>query len=190
MWTEDSETPTTVPAKRTRAPRARRADASRVHVESPAFAEGERIPAQHARDGANVSPSITWSGLPEASRSLALICEDPDAASEPPFVHWVIYNIPPDVQGTGRLKGIPGGVTRTVHPADVPGAAQGLNSFGHVGYDGPEPPRGSGTHRYHFRIFVLDSLLDVREGMTREALREAMKGHVLGEGETVGTYSR
>jgi Raf kinase inhibitor-like YbhB/YbcL family protein len=148
-------------------------------VTSSAFEEGGAIPARHTCDGQDVSPPLSWGSTPDGTESLALIADDPDAPGGM-FVHWVIYNLPPD---TRRL------------PEDVPnrdmlpnGAAQGVNGAGSVGYVGPCPP--SGTHRYFFRVYALDTELDLGGGATKEALLDAMEGHVLAEGHLLGTYRR
>jgi Raf kinase inhibitor-like YbhB/YbcL family protein len=146
-----------------------------IDVRSTAFEEGGAIPPQYTCDGLDVSPPLQWSSIPEGTRSLALIVDDPDAPSGT-FVHWAIYNLPPD---TRRL------------PEDVPnretlpsGAVQGVNGAGTVGYSGPCPP--SGTHRYFFKVYALDTELDPGA----EDLLRAMEGHVLAEGRLMGTYRR
>jgi Raf kinase inhibitor-like YbhB/YbcL family protein len=149
-----------------------------IDVRSTAFEEGGAIPARYTCDGLDVSPPLQWSSVPDETRSLALISDDPDAPSGT-FVHWVIYNLPPD---TRRL------------PEDVPnretlpgGAVQGLNGAGTIGYTGPCPP--SGTHRYYFNVYALDTELHP-EGARKEDLVSAMEGHVLAEGRLMGTYRR
>lgn len=144
-----------------------------LEIQSTSFQNGARIPVRHTRDGENAAPALSWSGVPEETKSLALICDDPDAPTPKPFVHWVLYNIPPNA---------------TSVPAR--GAVEGLNDFGERGYDGPEPPKGHGTHHYHFRLLALDTMIEPKEGMKKDELLRAMKGHVLGEGEIVGTYLR
>jgi Raf kinase inhibitor-like YbhB/YbcL family protein len=150
-----------------------------IDVASPAFEEGGAIPARYTCDGLDVSPPLSWSSLPDGTQSLALIADDPDAPRGT-FVHWVLYNLPPD---THRL------------PEDVPnrerlpsGAVQGVNSAARVGYMGPCPP--SGTHRYFFKVYALDTGLDLGGGTTKEELVNAMEGHVLAEGQLMGTYRR
>jgi Raf kinase inhibitor-like YbhB/YbcL family protein len=151
-----------------------------LDLRSAAFEEGGAIPVRYTCDGENVSPPLSWSSVPDETRSLALIADDPDAPGGT-FVHWVIYNLPPD---TRRL------------PEDVPsreetlpsGAVQGVNGAGSVGYTGPCPP--SGTHRYFFKVYALDTELDLGGGATKEDLVSAMEGHVLAEGRLVGTYRR
>jgi Raf kinase inhibitor-like YbhB/YbcL family protein len=150
-----------------------------IDLRSTAFEEGGAIPTRYTCDGTDVSPPLQWGSLPEGTRSLALVAEDPDAPGGT-FVHWVIYDLPP---GTRRLpEGVPG---RQTLPS---GAAQGVNGAGGVGYMGPCPP--SGTHRYFFRVYALDTELDLGGGATREGLASAMKGHVLAAGRLMGTYRR
>lgn len=150
-----------------------------IDVMSTAFEEGDAIPPLYTCAGLDVSPPLQWSSEPDGTQSLALITEDLDAPSGT-FVHWVIYNLPPD---TRRL------------PQDVPnrqtlpsGAVQGVNGAGTVGYMGPCPP--SGTHRYVFRVYALDTQLDLGGSVTKEDLVSAMEGHVLAEGHLMGTYRR
>jgi Raf kinase inhibitor-like YbhB/YbcL family protein len=150
-----------------------------IDVTSAAFEEGGTIPASYTCDGLDVSPPLSWGSVPDGTQTLALIVDDPDAPSGT-FVHWVLYNLPPD---TGRL------------PEDVPkqetlpsGAAQGVNGAGSVGYMGLCPP--SGTHRYFFKVYALDTALDLGGRATKEDLLSAMQGHVLAEGRLMGTYRR
>jgi len=160
-----------------------------IELTSTAFGAGQAIPPRYAEDGEDLSPPLAWSGLPEATRELALICDDPDAPSPKrpaaePWVHWVLYKIPP---GAG---GLPEGIPAAARLEDPPGAIQGNNSWPTIGYRGPAPPPGSGTHRYFFKLYALDVELDVAPGLDKKALLEAMSGHVLGEGELMGTYER
>lgn len=162
-----------------------------MKLESSGFAQGATIPRQYTADGADRSPPLAWSDVPEGTKSFALICEDPDAPSPrrpapTPWVHWVIYNIPAD------RTDLPEGVARHPEVPELGGARQGKNSWpsDNVGYRGPAPPPGSGTHRYFFRIYALDSLLNLPAGATKDELMRAMKGHILGQGECYGTYQR
>lgn len=155
-----------------------------LQVESPAFKANEAIPRKHTGDGADVSPEIHWSGIPKDARQLALICDDPDAPSPEPWVHWVIYQIP--ISATGLAENLP--KTETVQIPE--GAVQGKNSWNTVGYRGPAPPKGHGVHHYHFRVYALSQPLDIGPGKTKAELLAAMKGHVLAEGELVGRYER
>ena len=157
---------------------------AQLAVTSPAFQDGQRIPARYARQGGNVSPALNWSQLPVDTASIALICEDPDAPQPDPFTHWVIFNIQP------TLAGIPEGISQLPQPGEVLGAGQGVNDFDHVGYDGPAPPAGHGLHRYRFQIHALDAVLQVPPGVSKLAVRQAMEGHVLAKGVLSGTFSR
>ena len=155
-------------------------------IGSDAFVEGQAVPQRHSGDGEDVSPGLRWSNLPAGTKELALICDDPDAPTPQPWVHWVIYCIPPDA--TGLTEGVP----RKGLLDDPPGAMQGINSWpsDNVGYRGPAPPPGHGVHHYHFKLYALDAELGLKSGLTKEALLKAMDGHVLGQGELIGTYQR
>lgn len=161
----------------------------RLRLLGPDFKPGGRIPLEFTKDGSDDSPPLSWSDLPEGARSVAILADDPDAPREEPWVHWVIYNIPVMVRGL-PLTGLPRGLKKTPRLAEVEGALQGMNDFGEVGYGGPQPPRGHGTHRYRFTLYALDDLLPTREGMTKADLLRAMEGHVLAAAEAAGTYSR
>ena len=149
----------------------------KVSVESSAFKAGQPIPRKYTADGQNVSPPLAWGDLPKETKEIALICDDPDAPSPQPWVHWVIYNIPPDAQGLN--EGSP--------PA---GALEGKNSWKTNGYRGPEPPKGHGVHHYHFKVYALSAPLNVQAGLDKAALLKAIEGKILTEGELVGTYER
>ena len=151
--------------------------AKTLKVSSPKIAPGAPIPEVYSSYGQGVSPPLAWSKAPYASRSFALIIEDPDAPLPMPFIHWMMWNIP--------LQ------TTHVDQGSVPaGAEQGKLMFvGKVGYMGPKPPAGP-AHHYHFEVFALDRSLDLASGAERQALLDAMKGHVLASGEFVGTYSK
>lgn len=153
-----------------------------ISLTSPAFEAGGRIPEKHTGEGQDVSPALRWSGLPAETASIALICDDPDAPRAEPWVHWVIFNLRPSTTE------LPEGVKAVPEPTI--GVVQGLTDFGRVGYGGPMPPKGHGTHRYHFRIYALDTMLVIPGTPTKKTVLEAMRGHVLAEGELVGTYSR
>lgn len=157
---------------------------STLTVESAAFADGKPIPALYSAVGENISPPLQWSVGPPATRSYAVIMEDPEVAQNPPFVHWLIYNIPAKV--THLDEGVPP-TPQLVRPED---ALQGENDRGAVGYFGPKPPPEDPAHPYHFQVFALDTVLNLPFGATREALLEAMKGHVIGNGELIGTFDR
>jgi Raf kinase inhibitor-like YbhB/YbcL family protein len=155
-----------------------------IHIESSAFAGGGTIPRLYTCDGKEVSPPLAWSGVPETARSLALICDDPDAPRGT-WTHWVIFDIPATVRSFG--EGVPAH-ERVELGAGGETALQGKNDFGKTGYGGPCPP--SGTHRYFFRIYALDTVLNLGTGTTRQDLLRSIKGHVLAEGELIGRYSR
>ncbi len=150
-----------------------------IQITTPAFEEGGMIPSRFTCDGPDVSPPLEWKNIPQGCRSLALICDDPDAPAGT-WVHWVIFNIPPTIDGLE--EGI---------PADevlASGAVQGRNDFRRIGYGGPCPP--GGTHRYFFTVFALDTKLDLAPGTTKAHLLTAMEGHILDKGILMGRYRR
>lgn len=149
-------------------------------VESDAFASGEVIPRQHTRDGADQSPPLRWSRLPEDTKSLALIVEDRDAPGGI-FTHWVLFNLPPSPPE------LPAGAPRTTALSN--GAYQGRNDFRRVGYSGPAPLTGP-PRQYSFTMYALDSLLILTPGAAATEVRAAMRGHVLDTGVLIGTYHR
>jgi len=153
---------------------------SSLRITSTAFSEGASIPDIFTCTSRNVSPPLQWKGVPEKTKSLVLICDDPDAPRKT-WVHWVIYDLPP------KLAGLPEGVPKT---AKLPsGGVQGTNDFHKIGYDGPCPPRG-GAHRYFFKLFALDATLNLKPGATKAAVVKAMKGHVLAKAQLMGKYKR
>ena len=156
-----------------------------IKVTSEAFSAGGEIPKQFTADGKDRSPPLAWSGVPEGAKELALICDDPDAPSKDPWVHWVIYGIP------ANTKSLAEGISRQARPESPAGAANGVNSWtsDNSGYRGPSPPKGK-VHHYHFHIYALDAALDLKPGLDKNGLLAAMKGHILGEGELIGTYQR
>ncbi len=119
-------------------------------LSSTAFAGGKPIPRRHSGDGEDLSPPLSWSGVPSSARELALIVDDPDAPTKEPWVHWVIYKIPVGTEGFAE------GVPPIGHPGYPPTALQGKNSWGSFGYRGPAPPKGHGVHRYFFKLYALD----------------------------------
>lgn len=158
----------------------------KITVTSPAFKEGSPIPRKYTGEGEDVSPPLEWSSPPPETRQFALICDDPDAPRKDPWVHWVIYNIPADA------KGLPEGVEPVGKPKQPAGCAQGKNSWPdgeNMGYRGPMPPPGK-PHRYYFKLYALDQPLDAPPGLTKEELLSKMAGHVLAEGQLMGTYQR
>ncbi|MBC8876189.1 MAG: YbhB/YbcL family Raf kinase inhibitor-like protein [Planctomycetes bacterium] len=156
-------------------------------IRSTAFAEGDVIPQRHTGDGQDVSPPLAWEGVPDEARELALVCDDPDAPTAEPWVHWVIYKIAPTV------RALPQGVPADAQ-LDAPiEALQGRNSWPTgctIGYRGPAPPPRHGVHHYHFKLYALDCELDLNSGIDKNALLAAMDSHVLAQGELVGTYQR
>jgi len=149
---------------------------------SPAFADGERIPAQFTCDGNDISPELRWTEPPSGTTELALVCDDPDAPRGT-WVHWVLYSLPAD------RRALPEAVPKTGTLEKLGGARQGKNSGGSIGYQGPCPPKGP-AHHYHFRLYALDAPVALDPGAARAELDKVMKGHVLGEIELVGLYSR
>lgn len=148
-------------------------------LNSSAFEDGKAIPKKYTRDGANLSPPLEWSGAPDRTQSYALIIEDPDAPSGM-FRHWAIYNI------KGDRTHLPEGI-----PANTGELGRAVNDFGNPGYDGPEPPRGHGTHHYHFRMAALDTpTLNVPQNPSVTEVWEAAKPHIIDQAELVGTYAR
>lgn len=150
-----------------------------IELTSPAFAHGEAIPARYSCDGDDISPPLQWQNVPAGTESLALIMDDPDAPRGT-WVHWVLYDLPPETselpENAAMAGSLPGG------------SSQGTNSWNRLGFGGPCPP--SGTHRYFFKLYALDTQLDLAAGATKDQLLVAMEGHILGQGELVGTYAR
>ncbi len=153
---------------------------STLELTSTAFSQGAEIPEKYTCDGVDVSPPLSWRSPPEGTESLALIMDDPDAPMGT-WVHWVVYDIPAD---RGSLsEGV---------PADEPlsdGSLQGKNGWQRDGYGGPCPPSGS-SHRYVFTLYALDTELGLEAGATKGSVLDAMDGHVLAQGELIGTYTR
>ncbi len=150
-----------------------------ITVRSSVFQEGGMIPAKHTCDGDDISPPLQWTGKPEGTKSFALISDDPDAPMGT-WVHWVMWNIPPDVNGLA--ENVP------PHPQLPDGSRQGLSDFRRPGYGGPCPP--SGVHRYYFKVYALDTMLDLPSNTRKADLLKAIKGHILAEGQLMGKYSR
>lgn len=155
--------------------------AIKLVVTSQAFSDGQRLPVQYTCEGKDLSPQLAWAGAPSKTKSVACICDDPDAPSGD-WVHWVIFNIPP------TATGLPEGVAKVATLSD--GTVQGINDFGALGYGGACPPKGHGTHHYQFRVYALDQMLSLGSGITKKQLIAAMHGHILASGMLVGTYSR
>lgn len=152
------------------------ADMAKIQVTSSAFAPGSAIPVQYTGEGADRSPPLAWSAPPAGTAELALICDDPDAPTPEPWVHWVAYGIPADSRGMAE--------------GASSGSIQGKNSWGKLGYGGPMPPKGHGVHHYHFQLYALDTKLGADPGLTKDALLAKMRGHIVAEGKLTGTYER
>jgi Raf kinase inhibitor-like YbhB/YbcL family protein len=147
-----------------------------IHLTSPAFTDGQPIPAEYSCQGKNHSPELNWEGIPAEARSLALIVEDPDAPGGT-FVHWVLANL------SATEKGLAAGQTAPV------GAVQGTNSSGKSGYTGPCPPAGN-AHHYIFTLYAVDQILALEGAPNKASLLAALEGHILASGQLVGTYQR
>lgn len=161
-----------------------------IELTSSAFQDGEEIPDRNSAYGDNVSPELSWNGVPDGTESLALVVRDPDAPGPSPFIHWVVYDIPGDAGGLPEnLPADP-----ILRPnADIAGTMQGSTDAKRTGYFGPRPPAGHGTHRYIFTLYALDEdgdALGLERGLDEAALMEAIEGHVLARGELVGVYER
>ncbi len=152
-----------------------------MELYSSAFENEHQIPVEHTCEGDDLSPELAWSDVPEEAKTLALICEDPDAPNGT-WIHWVAYNIP------AKLYGLPEGISDDEKLEN--GMMQGVNDFKNYGYGGPCPPHGHGIHRYFFRLFALDSKLKLSPGATKTELLDAMEGHILEEAEYMGKYIR
>lgn len=150
-----------------------------MKIRSSAFNDGERIPKKHTCDGEDVSPPLTWEDVPEGTVTLAIISDDPDAPSKT-WTHWLIFNIPPE------LNGLPEGVEKVGELEN--GIKQGFNDFGRIGYGGPCPPFG--VHRYYFKLYALDTSLNLEPGTSKKELLRAMDGHIIEKTEMIGLYSR
>jgi Raf kinase inhibitor-like YbhB/YbcL family protein len=145
-----------------------------LSVTSDAFENGQPIPRRHTCEGADVSPALTWSAPPDRARSLALICDDPDAPGGT-FTHWLAWGIDPAAGGLAEGERAP---------------VEGGNDFGSTGYRGPCPPHGHGPHRYFFRLHALDTELDLPTGAGKDELERALDGYTLASGELIGVYER
>ena len=154
------------------------ADSAEITLTSPAFQDGAAIPYVYTCEGDDISPPLQWSGTPVATRSYAMVCEDPDAPRGT-WIHWVLYNISRDA--VGLAKAVP------TLPELPSGARHGRNTAGDLAYAGPCPPPGK-PHRYFFRLYALDISLNLPPGATKAELDEAMDQHILGQGTLMGTY--
>jgi Raf kinase inhibitor-like YbhB/YbcL family protein len=150
-----------------------------MKVESAAFKEGQPIPRQYTCDGINISPPLEWSGVPKSAKTIAIVADDPDAPGGT-WVHWVLYNLP--AENIGLVENVP------VNEELRAGGFQGKNDFGKPGYGGPCPP--SGTHRYFFKVYALDTDLPLKAGATRADVDKAIQGHIVAQAQLMGTYQR
>lgn len=151
-----------------------------MQLQSPVFQDQQPIPAMFTCEGESISPPLHWDDVPENTRSLALIMEDLDAPAGEAFTHWILYNIPPKMQGLDRE------VPEGGHYGDQ--ARQGLNDLHRMGYGGPCPPQGH--HRYVFRLYALDKVLELDEAPDKETLLQAMEGSILAQAELTGIYTK
>jgi Raf kinase inhibitor-like YbhB/YbcL family protein len=160
--------------------------AETMALSSPTLKAGKPVPVLHTPDGRNESPSLQWSHV-QGAKSFAVLCEDPDVGNPPPFVHWILYNIP------GSINVLPPALPLdNSMPSELAGAVHGLSGFRRSIYRGPAPPPGK-IHYYHFVVYALDIVVPVSPSqppLTRAQLLEAMQGHILGKGELVATYER
>lgn len=150
---------------------------NRMKIIIDAFQEKETIPARYTCDGDNISPRILFGGVPEEAKSLVLIMDDPDATGGGTFTHWTVWNIYPD--------------TKEIAEKNLPdNAVEGETDFGKIGYGGPCPPKGNPPHRYFFRFYALNKMLELPSGTSRGRLEQAMVGSILEKAEYVGLYGR
>ena len=145
-----------------------------LRVSSPAFADGADIPTKYTCDGQNIAPPLELTGIPSESKSIAVICEDPDAPSGS-FTHWILYDVPASAH--------------TI-PERAPIGKAGVNDFGKTGFGGPCPPKKDSAHHYHFHVYALDTASLGPPGLSKQNALEAMDGHVLDEAELTGMYKR
>jgi hypothetical protein len=150
-----------------------------MEIKSSSFKHEAMIPAKYTCDGHNISPPLSWRNAPAHTKSFALVCDDPDAPVGL-WIHWVFFDIP------ATVNALPEKVSRQEEIAGL--GKNGKNTSGRFGYDGPCPP--GGTHRYYFKLYALDTILDLPPGLTKDELLEAMKGHILSEAQLMGRYKR
>ncbi len=150
-----------------------------MDIKSTAFKNGETIPKKYTCEGEDVSPPLSWSSPPNGTKSMVLICDDPDAPVGT-WVHWVLFGLSPSV--TSLPEGVPA-------KESAEGAKQGRNDFGNLGYGGPCPPPGP-AHRYFFKLYAVDKELNLKPGATKAEVMKAIEGHILDEGQLMGKYRR
>jgi Raf kinase inhibitor-like YbhB/YbcL family protein len=165
------------------AKRLKRSSVPELEVSSPAFSPNGAIPKRYTKDGVDVSPPLRWSSPPAGTREIVVIVEDPDAPFPKPYVHWLAHGVAPAT--TELPEGLP-----KARDVSTPPLRQLRNSDRREGWAGPAPPHGHGVHHYHFQVFALSEPLRNFVGSEREALVDAMRGHVLAYGDLVGTYER
>jgi Raf kinase inhibitor-like YbhB/YbcL family protein len=156
------------------------AESPSIQLTTTAFHDGDRIPGAFTCDGANTSPALAWSDPPAATKTFALVMDDPDAPMGT-FVHWVIYNLPP------TARSLPAAEPTQAKLSD--GSLQGKNNFPGTGYGGPCPP-GHSEHHYRFIVYAVDSVLPLQSGATKGQVEDALKGHIVARGKLTGRYSR
>ena len=156
---------------------------TQLTLQSETFSQNQAVPRKYSGEGDDISPPLTWSDVPDGTKELALIMDDPDAPAGT-WVHWVIYKIPADSGGLSE------GIPTSAQVSSPAGALQGKNSGNKIGYGGPAPPPGHGLHHYHFKLYALDVKLGLDSGASKQSLLGAMQGHILAQGELVGTYQR
>jgi Raf kinase inhibitor-like YbhB/YbcL family protein len=155
-----------------------------LRVTSLSFSHNSPIPVTYSAYGEDASPPLTFGNVPEGTRSLVVIVDDPDAKEPKPFVHWVLWNVPAEVTNLRTAVPATGQVRQLMN------AKQGPNSRGSTGYFGPKPPINDPPHHYHFQVFALDAMLPLEQGATKSQVIAAMKGRVLAKGELVGTFQK
>ncbi|MGM0634118.1 MAG: YbhB/YbcL family Raf kinase inhibitor-like protein [Pseudomonadota bacterium] len=158
-----------------------------IEVTSSAFTNHANVPLEYTAYGDNISPQIVWGDLPEGTEQLALVMDDPIAPTPEPFVHWVVYNIPPTAtelpEGMSREE-------RITEPASLAGTINGVNGTGRAGYFGPRPPADGELHAYHFWVYALDTELDLEPGLGKRELLDTIEDHIIGAGMLMGHYER
>lgn len=156
---------------------------STLQMSSSAFGDGGTIPAKYTFDGADVSPPLSISGVPDTAESLVLVVDDPDAPN-PPFTHWLLWNVPTDASA------IPEGITQSRTVAELNGAKQGTNSFGELGYRGPRPPKGDGPYTYRFTLSAVETPLNVQAGARRGQVTQGLRDNLVATARITGEYER
>ena len=152
-----------------------------MRLTSKSFKNGEEIPKKFTCEGENVSPELRWDNVPLSAKSLTLICDDPNAPTPEPWVHWIIFNIPPSASGLHENQDIKA----------ISGARAGKGTENSKKYQGPCPPHGHGVHKYFFKLYALDkSLEQLEEGISKKDLLKAMNGHIIEEADLIGKYER